>query len=99
MSRLALIQVTGKRNRVPVILTIDMRAGIDLIVHARIDYVPEENPFVFALPKSTKGSYEGWTSLKHITSNLPELKNPETITSTRLRKYVATISQVIFEVY
>lgn len=65
------------------------------MIEKRPESIPQENKFVFA--RATKGSLDhlrGWDS---VSDNVKEvqasLKKPKEITSTKLRKYVATVSQ------
>ena len=91
--RLSLVKIRGKRNReVPVLLTVDMTLALKLLVKSRNDLVPSTNRMVFALPKSVK-NMEGWTALRDVTKNL-QLQDAEAVTSTSMRKYICTTSQV-----
>lgn len=93
--KLLLFEVEGKRGRkVPVILTPDVKKGVDLIVKTRNSVgVYNENPHLFARPY--------FNARSSIRAKLGEFatecgaKYPQYITSTRLRKHVATISQIL----
>lgn len=93
--RLQLVEIVGKKNRkVPVLLTKDMRDALDMLNSKRNAIgVPLENPFLFAAPSSKSGHLKCWDSLKWITNRV-DLKNPDLITTTNMRKYIATVSQV-----
>lgn len=97
--RLDMVEIRGKRGRrVAVILTPELRDGIDLLNQTRSAVcIPVENPYVFA--RANRQSLEplrGWDCLRDLaTSCEPQLQNPGAITSTRLRKYIATITQVL----
>ena len=91
-----LIEITGKRNRnVPILLTPETKSAVELLITKRPSTTPSANEFVFA--RATKGSLghlRGWDC---VSANVKEvqgsLKEPKAITSTKLRKYVATVSQ------
>ena len=68
---------------------------MELLIAKRPESIPEDNKFIFA--RATKGSLghlRGWDS---VSDNVREieasLKKPKDITSTKLRKYIATVSQ------
>ena len=52
-----LVEVFGKRGRkVPVLITPDVKEAIDMLIDKRQEcHILEQNPFVFALPKSKDG--------------------------------------------
>jgi hypothetical protein len=94
-----MVETRGKQGRkVPIILMSDLKTGIDLLNSLRSAVgVAENNPFVFA--RAHRDSVEhlrGTDCLRQFTLECqPKLKNPEAITSTALRKYIATMSQVL----
>lgn len=92
-----MVEIIGKRNRkVPVLLTPDVKNAIEtLIVTRENGNVSPNNEYVFAIndAKSTK-SLRGNDVIRNACS-MVELKSPEVITSTSLRKYVATVSQLV----
>ena len=68
---------------------------MELLIEKRPDSIPQENKFVFArATKRSLGHLRGWDS---VSDNVKEiqasLKKPKEITSTKLRKYIATVSQ------
>lgn len=95
-NRLDLVQIRGKRGRtVPVILTKEIKEGIDLLLATRERVgINPKNIYVFA---NCQLSYlRDWEVFQKISSNEElGLKQPDAIRSTRLRKYVATVSQVL----
>lgn len=97
--RLDMVEIEGKRGRkVPVLLTKEMKESIDLLTQTRKDVgIPDANPYVFArVNRESLGHIRGWDSLRHFTQICaPPLTNPDAVTGTRLRKYIATISQVL----
>ena len=94
-----MVEIRGKMGRkVPVILTPELKDSIDLLNKTRKAVgIPDENPFIFARPSRQ--------SLDHMRANDclrkfaaecdPPLSKPTIVTSTKLRKYIATISQVL----
>lgn len=92
--RFKLIKIRGKRDKqVPVLLSKDMTAGITRILEVRNQFLENGSEFIFINPRSTQ-PVQGWNALKSVTQRLPELQMPEAITSTNVRKYIATVSQV-----
>ena len=91
-----MVEIRGKRGRkVPVILTPEMIKGVDLLIKTREAVgIAVENPYVFArLNRQSLEPMRAWDCLKKLATQCePPLSN---ITSTRLRKYIATISQVL----
>ncbi|XP_055362652.1 uncharacterized protein LOC121202050 isoform X6 [Betta splendens] len=89
------IEIRGKRGRkVPVLLTPAMQTTIDLLVSKRKDCgVLQENPYLFARPCAMT-CYRGSDCLRHF-AKVCGAKTPETLTSTKLRKQTATLSQVL----
>lgn len=82
------IVIKGKRGHgVSVLFTDEMVKNTELLLKYRNIFVPENNIYLFANTTSTKAIY------KHV--RLAGVKNPAALTSTKLRKHLATISQVI----
>ena len=92
-----MVEIVGKRRRkVPVIITDDVKKGIMALNRTRDEGgVSKDNEFVFAVNngKSNK-SLRGHDVIARICGQI-KLKEPRLITSTNLRKYVATISQLV----
>jgi hypothetical protein len=91
-----MVQVVGKRGRkVPIIMTTDTKEAIDLLNEKREEVgVARENPYAFARMNKQSTSYlSGWDCIKRVISEV-NLVKPELVTSTKLRKYIATVSQV-----
>jgi len=101
MDRMDLIQVPGKRNRrVPILITPEVGKAMELLANTRTQCgISKHNKFFFATD-STNGCLNTWLVL-HNNALAAGLENPRLITSGRLRKYVATIAQVIcnFELF
>lgn len=89
------VEIRGKRSRmVPVLLTPDMITAMNLLVESRIKCdVPTENVYLFARPGALS-HYRGSDCLRNY-ANQCGAKNPKALTSTKLRKQVATLSTII----
>lgn len=94
-----MVEIRGKHGRkVPVILTGEMTSSIDLLIKTRKAVgIPDENPYVFARPNRQSLEYmRAWDCLRKLSAQCePPLSNPANMKSTKLRKYIATISQVL----
>ena len=79
----------------PILLTPETKSAIELLIERRPTSIPKENPFVFAC--ATKGSIDhlrGWDCVSSYVKEIESsLREPKSITSTKLRKYIATVSQ------
>ena len=57
--------------------------------------ISQENPYVFARAyKQSDGHMRAWDTLRKLTDEV-SLQHPEALTSTKLRKYVSTVTQVL----
>ncbi|XP_067299454.1 uncharacterized protein [Pseudorasbora parva] len=89
------VEIRGERSRmVPVLLTPDMITAMDLLVKKRNEcQVHTENVYLFARP-CVLSHYRGSDCFRKYSKRCGA-KNPESLTSTRLRKQVATLSTVL----
>ncbi|XP_070826723.1 uncharacterized protein [Chaetodon trifascialis] len=89
------VEIRGKRSRmVPVLLTPDMITAMDLLVKNRNEcQVRTENVYLFARP-GVLSHYRGSDCFRKY-ANQCGAQYPEALTSTRLRKQVATLSTVL----
>ena len=92
--KLDMLKIKGKRGRhVPIILTPDLIKAMDILFRDRchIGFL-ESNKYFFA----TRGEkyLRGHDVLNEIVSQV-DLNNAAAITSTNLRKYVATVTQIV----
>ena len=72
----------------------DARHAVDLLIQTRSAVgVPDANPYVFAR-LSTNTPLSGNAELPEVVRECPGIKCPERITSTLLRRYITTVSQV-----
>ena len=93
--RMCRVEIRGKRGRtVPVILTPRLANAVDQLNVKRSEVgIADDNNFVFAKPSSThvlRGS-----DCLHKLAVEAGTKDPASLTSTRLRKHLATTSQVL----
>lgn len=89
------VEVIGKRKRrVPILLTPHLIQALDVLAQFRLTVgVPEANPYLFARA-GAKGCVKGWDALKHACTKA-KLERPDLVTGTKLRKYLATVSQIL----
>ena len=89
------IEIVGKRGRtVPVILTTDMLETMKVLMKSRMEVgVPEDNKFFFALLHS-QSHLRGSDTLRDYANKCGATK-PNLLRSTRLRKHIGTVSQII----
>ena len=100
--RMDLVIVRGKSTKNEdafILLTPDATQGITkLIANREMVGVPLTNPYVFArLNANTPVS--GTLELKNFVSEVEGLKRPDLITTTKLRKYIASVCQVCSLLY
>ena len=75
-----------------------MKHSIGLLIKTRKAVgIPDANMYVFARAgRQSLDHIRGWDCLRQFALECdPSLSNPDVITSTKLRKYIATISQVL----
>ena len=88
------IEIRGKKGRtVPVLLTADVTVWLAQLVQCRSSHVPMDNPFLFAT-NSQYSHYRGADVLRKY-AGLSEASKPQLLTSTNLRKHVASLAQVL----
>ncbi len=91
------VEVRGKRGRnVPILLPAHVKESVELLIKTREDAgISPSNPYIFARPYyGSQENVRGCDSLKRYAKSCGA-KHPENITSTKLRKHVATVSQVL----
>uniref|UniRef100_A0A3P9M1A8 SET domain-containing protein n=1 Tax=Oryzias latipes TaxID=8090 RepID=A0A3P9M1A8_ORYLA len=90
------ITIVGKRGRhVPVLLTPLMKQSLDALIENREGCgVLNDNGYLFALPYSVH-YLRGSDSIRQFVSECDGIKNPKALTSTKLRKHIATLSTVL----
>ncbi|XP_028292074.1 uncharacterized protein LOC114455202 isoform X5 [Gouania willdenowi] len=89
------IEIRGKRNRkVPILLTPDMLSSMEaLVAYRRACGTPDENPFFFSRPEA-ETHLRGSDAIRLIAKECGA-KHPETLSSTKLRKQISTLSTVL----
>ncbi|KAF5899327.1 nucleoporin p54 isoform X1, partial [Clarias magur] len=89
------VEVRGKRGRkVPVFLTERMKESIEILIKCRAEAgVPVENPYLFARP-GVMTNIRGCDCLRKYAKE-SKAENPELLRSTKLRKQVATLCQLL----
>jgi len=99
--RLQLVETQGKQNkRCPVLLTDTMIAALDTLEETRTDCgISASNPFIFASLGSQDSQINSWHAMNKMAQEAG-CKQPHLISSSRLRKYLATVCQILdFEDY
>ncbi|GBP80298.1 hypothetical protein EVAR_37975_1 [Eumeta japonica] len=93
VKRFKRIVIRGKRSRgVPVLFSTDVQQDFDLLISLRSKYIDANNKFLFAKPSSMTNLCGYKVIQKHV--KLSGAKNPEAISSTKLRKHLATLTQL-----
>ena len=91
------LEIRGKRGRkVPLILTRKNEEAMELLVKTRYAVgVSENNEYVFSIPTMRSENFiRGNDAIRKHVQEISDLTCPEAITSTRLRKHIATITQL-----
>ncbi|XP_042618713.1 uncharacterized protein LOC122145955 isoform X1 [Cyprinus carpio] len=89
------IEIRGKRGRkVPILLTPDMVTSMELLVKTRRNCdVLDENMFMFGRPQALS-HFRGSDVIRQIARSCGA-EHPAALSSTRLRKHMATMSKVL----
>lgn len=89
------IEIRGKRGRkVPVLLKPAVVSAIELLLETREKCgVPCDNPFLFARPGASS-AFRGRDAIHRFTQECGA-KCPEALSSTKLRKHIATMSKIL----
>ena len=92
------VHVRGKRGRpVPILFNKVEEEATELLIRTR-DAVKVDSSNICVFAAATRGSKKplrGNDYMAKVLKHVPELKSPERIASTELRKYYATVSQVV----
>lgn len=87
---------SGKRNKsITILIPPYLQNYFDLLADIRMDssWFPTQNPYFFAYPELLK-QIDGSAVLRRYTQ-LSNIKHPDFITSSRIRKYIATVTQIL----
>lgn len=86
---------SGKGSRAVVILVPELlQKYINILLKHREKYISNENDYMFALPQSKIKWGQGDVAIRFLTRKM-KLKYPEAITSNKLRKHIATVTQIL----
>ncbi|XP_050505687.1 uncharacterized protein LOC126883959 [Diabrotica virgifera virgifera] len=93
LKRFRRVVIPGKRHRgVPVLFSIDVQEDITILLKARPNVVDQTNKYLFAPPHSQHHIVGYKILAKYAKSSGAE--RYDALTSTRLRKHLATLSQI-----
>lgn len=93
IKRLKRVVIRGKRGRgVPVLFSTDVQDHLKILITHRQQVFSNNNIYLFGNPKTTEPICRYKVLKKHAERS--GIKNPQAITSTRLRKHLATITQL-----
>lgn len=85
----------GKGSKpVAVLFSTDVQEFIRVLLSVRNVCIPHTNEYLFANPNSQSGWLSGYHTLKKLADE-SDVRNKDLFTSTRLRKHIATILQVL----
>ncbi|WAQ98579.1 hypothetical protein MAR_022952, partial [Mya arenaria] len=89
-----MVQSQGKMNKkVATLMTSEMVSAVDILIACRTQCgIRESNKFIFANQKD--GHLSTWQSLRDMV-NQAGCQRPELINSNSLRKYIATVCQIL----
>lgn len=94
MKKFKRIVIRGKRDRgVPVLFSPDVQIHIDLLRKYRNNFINKKNLYLFANTNTT-GPICGYKTVRKYAIKCGA-KNPNAITATRLRKHLATLTQLL----
>nr|CAI5861729.1 unnamed protein product [Callosobruchus analis] len=87
------IKIRGKRHKpVPVLISKEVQEYTNVLLDVRDNFVPKDNAYLFAsISKNT--CIDGYTTLRRF-AQMSGAEYPESLTTGKLRKHVATISQL-----
>jgi len=91
------IVIRGKRGRgVPVLFSPQLQKRLHFLTSLRetVCFIDKNNPYLFPLPQTSESCMRVSDIIRKFCKNAG-VKHPENITSTRLRKHVATVTQLL----
>ncbi|CAH0555105.1 unnamed protein product [Brassicogethes aeneus] len=96
IKRLKRIVIKGKRGRgVPVLFDTLTQKGIDIAINHRHNFFSEPNLYLFGLCQTDTCISGYHVFRKHVSIGLGDTSKVVSLTSTKLRKHLATISQIL----
>ncbi|XP_050314971.1 uncharacterized protein LOC126749344 [Anthonomus grandis grandis] len=85
----------GKGSKpIPLLFSTTIQELINVLLAKRNVYISQKNPYLFANPNTTDKYLSGYHTIKKLAEN-SEVSNTTLFTSTRLRKQIATVLQVL----
>lgn len=85
----------GKGSRAVVILFPPLlQKFVTILLDHRQKYIPKDNKYVFASPRSKLAWAQGDVAIRNLTKKM-KLENPASISSNKLRKHIATVMQTL----
>ena len=95
-SSLEKVDIVGKRGRtVPILLTSKVKVSISILLETRDNVgICKHNPYVFARINNSLDHIRGCDVLRECSFKCGA-KHPELLRSTKLRKHIATLSQIL----
>ena len=95
LRRMDMVQIPGKRlNNVPILLTPDVKAAMDALLKTRTSVgIPTTNLYFF--PSYSKHGHLDPCQVIQKIVKLADVQNPDCMTTTKMRKYVATMMQLM----
>ena len=93
MKKFKRVVIRGKRGRgVPVLFSEDVQNHITLLLETRLFFKNVRNPYLFGRPNCSM-PITGYQVLDNY-ARMSGTRNPKALTATRLRKHLATITQI-----
>lgn len=90
------VVIRGKRGRgVPVLFTKEIIESLDFLINLRKNFKLEENPYLFGLPNSDNPIQGNMVMRKHARLAFGDGNKASLLTSTKIRKHLATIAQIL----
>lgn len=87
--------IRGKRGRgVPILFTPKLQKSLSILLSLREEFCSKENKYLFAVP-NTHGSCIRASDIMRRMAIESGAKNPASLTSTKLRKQIATVAQLL----
>ncbi|XP_052813784.1 uncharacterized protein LOC128240867 isoform X2 [Mya arenaria] len=89
------VEIRGKKGRkVPVLFTKEMQQNIEMLLKMRSAAGISDDGLLFATPRNERNPYRGTDALRKMATSCG-MKDPSLITSTNLRKQLATLAQIL----
>ena len=93
LSVLERLEIKGKRGRiVPILITAEIAEWVKILLEHRHKFIAEDNQYLFA---NTGNSYHRGCDVLRKYASLCGAQRPHLLTTTRLRKHVASLAQVL----